>query len=429
MTSFTRSRQLLADAAQHLPGGVNSNYRLGISPTPLVFDHAEGPYLFDVDGNRFIDYYLGMGPMILGHSPAPVIAAAVEQLRRGILFAGQSTTEFEAARLVCELVPCAEMVRFGSSGSEMVHAALRLARAATGRDMIVKFEGHYHGWLDNVHWSIAPPLDQAGPAHAPTPVPASIGQGEIGDAHIEVLPWNNQELLAERLKRGDIAAVIMEPAMCNTSAILPADGYLAGVRQLCSETGTVLIFDEVITGFRVAPGGAQQRLGVTPDLATFGKAIGGGFPVACLAGRAVLMEQFLTRKVMHGGTYNAQPVAMAATVATLRALADGQVHERMEQRGRRLMDGIAAALAEADIPARIQGFPQIFHVALGVTSPITDYRSSLAADKARYVRFTTALLDHGVRALERGAWFLSDTHTDAVIDETIAAVAAVAKTI
>src|SRR5262245_54035051 len=188
MTSFDKSRQLLAEAARYLPGGVNSNFRIGISPTPLVFERAEGPYLFDVDGNRFIDYYLGMGPMILGHSPAAVIAAATEQLGRGILFAGQSRAEFEAARLACELVPCAEMVRFGSSGSEMVHAALRLARAATGRSTVLKFEGHYHGWLDNVHWSIAPPLDQAGPAQAPTPVPGSIGRGRVEDANIEVLP-------------------------------------------------------------------------------------------------------------------------------------------------------------------------------------------------------------------------------------------------
>jgi glutamate-1-semialdehyde 2,1-aminomutase len=199
------------------------------------------------------------------------------------------------------------------------------------------------------------------------------------------------------------------------------------VREACTASGTLLIFDEVITGFRVAPGGAQQRLGVTPDLATFGKAIASGFPVACLAGRADLMQQFVTRKVMHGGTYNAQPVAMAATVATLSTLADGQIHALLEQRGRRLMDGISRALAEAGIVARVQGFPQIFHVAFGVDTPITNYRSSLAADKARYVTFTTALLERGVRALERGAWFLSSAHSDALIDETIAAVAAAAR--
>jgi glutamate-1-semialdehyde 2,1-aminomutase len=258
-------------------------------------------------------------------------------------------------------------------------------------------------------------------------VAGSIGQDPLAAQSLVVLPWNNLDLLAARLERGDVAAVIMEPAMCNTSAIIADPGYLTGVREACSAAGTLLIFDEVITGFRVAPGGAQQRLGVTPDLATFGKAIANGFPVAALAGRAELMEQFATRKVMHGGTYNAQPVSMAATVATLTALADGSVHAALERSGQRLMDGIARALAEADISARIQGFPQIFHVALGVDTPIRDYRSSLAADKARYVRLTTALLDHGVRALERGAWFLSTAHTDDVIDETIAAVALAAK--
>jgi glutamate-1-semialdehyde 2,1-aminomutase len=429
MAGFNTSRQLLSEAAKQLPGGVSSNYRLGISPTPLVFDHASGPYLYDVDGNRLIDYYLGMGPMILGHSPEAVITAVTEQLQRGILYAGQSEIEYAAARLVCRLVPCAEMVRFGSSGSEVVQAALRIARAFTDRMVVIKFEGHYHGWLDNVHYSVAPPLDQAGPEGAPNAVPGSIGQDPLAAQSLEVLPWNNLELLTKRLARGDVAAVIMEPAMCNTSAIIADPGYLEGARAACSAAGTLLIFDEVITGFRVAPGGAQQRLGVTPDLATFGKAIANGFPVAALVGRANVMEQFASRKVMHGGTYNAQPVAMAATVATLTALADGQVHAALERSGQRLMDGIARALAEADISARIQGFPQIFHVALGVGTPIRDYRSSLAADRARYVRLTTALLDHGVRALERGAWFLSTAHTDEVIDETIAAVAAAAKQI
>ena len=262
MVTFDRSRQLIAEAAHHIPGGVNSNYRLGISPTPLVIDHAAGPYVYDVDGNRLIDYYLGMGPMILGHSPAPLLNAVRAQLERGILYAGQSEVEFEAARLVCELVPCAEMVRFGGSGTEVIQAALRLARAVTGRDLIVKFEGHYHGWLDNVLVSVNPTLEQAGPYDAPNAVPMTPGQNAGAMHHTEVLPWNDLPLLEARLRLGDVAAVIMEPAMCNTSAISPDEGYLAGVRQICSETGTVLIFDEVITGFRVAPGGAQQRLGV-----------------------------------------------------------------------------------------------------------------------------------------------------------------------
>ena len=427
MNRFDQSKKRLANFAKYLPGGVNSNFRMGISPTPLVFERAEGPYLYDVDGNQLIDYYLGMGPIILGHNPEPVLKAVAEQLKYGILYAGQSEIEFEAARLFCEIVPCAELVRFNCAGSEVVQAALRVARAATGRSIIVKFEGHYHGWLDNVLWSIAPTPDQFGSETSPTPVPASAGQDLPAGQHTEVLPWNDLSILKERLSRGDVAAVIMEPAMCNTSAITPAQGYLEGVRRVCSETETILIFDEIITGFRLAPGGAQQRFGVIPDLATFGKAIANGFPVSALAGRRDLMEQMATGGVLHGGSYNALPAAMAAVVATLNELKKPETSNLLELQGKKLMTGINDALAEAGVEAQVQGFPQIFHVALGASSPFSNYRDSLAADKARYVNFTTALLSHGVRALERGAWFLSTAHDDTAIDETIAAVAAVAK--
>ena len=427
MKKFDQSKERLANFAKYLPGGVNSNFRLGISPTPLVFERAEGPYLYDVDGNKLIDYYLGMGPMILGHNPEPVLKAVTEQLKYGILYAGQSEIEFEAARLFCEIVPCAEMVRFNCAGSEVVQAALRVARAATGRSIIVKFEGHYHGWLDNVLWSIAPTPDQFGPETSPTPIPASAGQDLPAGQHTEVLPWNNLSLLETRLKRGDVAAVIMEPAMCNTSAIAPAQGYLEGVRKVCTETETILIFDEIITGFRLAPGGAQQYFGVTPDLATFGKAIANGFPVSAFAGRADLMEQMATGGVLHGGSYNALPAAMAAVVATLSELKKPATFSGLERQGKKLMTGIEQALAAANVEAQVQGFPQIFHVALGASTPFSNYRDSLAADKERYVNFTTDLLSHGVRALERGAWFLSSAHDDTAIDETIAAVAAVAQ--
>ena len=427
MNRFNQSKQRLANFAKYLPGGVNSNFRMGISPTPLVFERAEGPYLYDVDGNRLIDYYLGMGPIILGHNPELVLKAVTEQLKCGILYAGQSEIEFEAARLFCEIVPCAEMVRFNCAGSEVVQAALRVARAATGRSIIVKFEGHYHGWLDNVLWSIAPTPDQFGPENSPTPIPASAGQDLPAGQHTEVLPWNNLSILEARLRRGDVAAVIMEPAMCNTSAIAPAKGYLEAVRKVCTDTETILIFDEIITGFRLAPGGAQQYFGVTPDLATFGKAIANGFPVSAFAGRADLMDQMATGGVLHGGSYNALPAAMAAVVATLNELNKPGTSSLLEKQGNKLMTGIKDALADANVEAQVQGFPQIFHVALGASSPFSNYRDSLAADKARYVNFTTDLLSHGVRALERGAWFLSTAHDDVVIDETIAAVAAVAK--
>ncbi len=416
---FAASAERIRRAARFVPGGVNSNFRLGISPTPLVFDRAEGPWLHEIGGARLIDYYLGMGPMVLGHRPEPVVAAVRAQLERGILYGGQSEVEFEAAELVCAMLPSAERVRFSSSGTEAVQAALRLARAATGRGTVVKFEGHYHGWLDNVLWSVAPQPDRMGAETAPAAQPGTRGQERA--SAIEVLSWNRADLLAERLARGDVAAVIMEAAMCNTGAILPAPGYLEAARAACTRTGTVLIFDEVITGFRVGPGGAQGRLGVRPDLSIFGKAVASGFPVAGLAGRADLMDLFVTGGVMHGGTYNAQPVAMAAAVATLRELARPGAFDGMERRGRRLMDGIAARLAAAGRPASVTGFPQIFHVGWGLTAPPANYRDILGADRAGYVRLTVALLEQGVRALERGAWFLSTEHDDAVIDQTLAA--------
>jgi glutamate-1-semialdehyde 2,1-aminomutase len=422
---FDESARRITENARWLAGGVSSNFRLGMSPGPLVFDRAEGPYLFDVDGNRLIDYYLGMGPMILGHSPEAVRRAAAAQLERGILYAGQCEVEAEAARLVCGMVPCAERMRFASSGSEVVHAAIRLARAKTGRKIIVKFEGHYHGWFDNMAWSTAPTPDAAGLEESPLRVAGSAGQDDNAGLNTEVLSWNRLDLVERRLARGDVAGVIMEAAMCNAGAIAPAPGYLEGVRAACTKAGTVLIFDEVITGFRVGPGGAQKHFGVTPDLATFAKAIANGFPVAAIAGRADLLDLF-AKGVLHGGTFNSQPVAMAATVATLRALTP-ETYATIERRGQRLMDGIRDALAVAGVTAVVTGFPAIFHVAFGLEKPARNYRDLWAMDKPRYVRFTTALLRHGVRALERGAWFMSLAHDDAVIDETLAAVALAAR--
>ncbi len=425
--AFDESARRIKDNARWLAGGVSSNFRLGMAPTPLVFDRGEGPFLYDVDGNELIDYYLGMGPMILGHSPKSVRAAAAAQLDRGLLYAGQTDLEAEAARMICAMVPCAERMRFASSGSEVDQAAIRLARAATGRMTIIKFEGHYHGWFDNVLWSNAPTLEAAGAEDAPNRVAGSLGQDKDAGLHIEVLSWNDLGAVERRLARGDVAGVIMEPAMCNAGAIKPAPGYLEGVRAACTKHGTILIFDEVITGFRVGPGGAQKIFGVTPDIATFAKAIANGFPVAAIAGRADILDLF-AKGVLHGGTFNAQPVAMAATVATLKELTP-ELFATIDKRGTRLMDGIRKELAAAGIKAVVTGFPQIFHVAFGLDKPARNYRDLVPMDRARYVKFTAALLRHGVRALERGAWFMSIAHDDAVIDRTLEAVADAAREI
>lgn len=421
LLSFKKSAEAIKQNSQWMAGGVNSNFRLGISPTPLVIERGEGPYLYDVDNNRLIDYYLGMGPMILGHNPAALTQAVKSQIEHGILFGGQTAVEAEAARLVCEMVPSAERMRFGGSGSEVDQAAIRLARAATGREKVIKFEGHYHGWFDNVLWSTAPALDAAGPRENPNAVAGSKGQLADTSGTLVVLPWNDLDLLSARLAQGDIAAVIMEAAMCNAGAVHPIPGYLEGVREACTQNGTILIFDEVITGFRLAPGGAQELFGIRPDLSTFGKAIANGFPVAAIAGRADLMDMFSTGGVVHGGTYNAQPIAMAATVATLKML-QPSLYAEIAITGTKLMDGMREIFAREGVKAVVEGFPQIFHVAFGLEQPAKDYRDLARMDRQAYVAFTTALLHRGVRALERGAWFMSAAHDDAVIDRTLEAV-------
>lgn len=420
--SFEESARLVRENQSRIPAGVSSNFRMNISPTPLVFRSAEGPYLHDVDGNRLIDYYLGMGPMILGHRPQALVSAVTDLLQKGILFGGQSEMEYEAARLACEMVPCAECIRFTSSGSEADQAAIRLARAATGRSTIIKFEGHYHGWFDNVLWSTSPALNAAGPIDQPVAVAGSRGQLEQAGYGIEVLPWNDLEAVRKRLEKGDVAGVIMEATMCNAGAIRPGEGYLEGVREACTQHGSILIFDEVITGFRLGPGGAQGYFGVTPDLATFGKAIANGFQVAAVMGRKDILDLVATGGVVHGGTYNAQLLSMAAMVATLRSLTP-DLYATIEQNGTRLMNGMQECFAAADVKAVVTGYPGIFHVAFGLDAPARDYRDLARSDRPAYVAFTTALLQRGVRALERGAWFMSSTHDQGVVDETLAAVA------
>ena len=427
LMTFDESARLIEENRQWIAGGVNSNFRTGMQPHPLVFTRGEGPYLFDADGNRLVDYYAGMGAMVLGHSPQPVRDAVKAMVDTAIHFAGQTAIEVEAAKLLCERIPSAERVRFGSSGSEVAQAAIRLCRAATGRTKIVKFEGHYHGWFDNILWSTAPALNAAGPDAEPVPVAGSLGQDEGEARNIVVLQWNDLPALEARLAQGDIAGVIMEPAMCNQGAMPPGNGYLAGALAACRKHGTILVFDEVITGFRLGAGGAQALFGVTPDVSIFAKAIANGFPVSAIVGRADLLDRF-TAGVLHGGTVNSQPVAMAAMVATQKALTPEHFATTGAQ-GLRLQNGIRDILAEAGIPAIVQGFPLMFHVAFGLTAPPHNYRDIARRDHARYVRFAYAMLQRGVRILERGAWFVSAAHDAGVIDETLAAVRDAAQTV
>jgi glutamate-1-semialdehyde 2,1-aminomutase len=418
---YRESVALYRRASAALAGGVSSNFRLGGTPAPLFFDHGRGAELVDVDGNRYVDYAAGMGPTILGHAPEAVVEAVREVLDKGQLFAGQTETEVALAELFIELVPCAERVRFGMSGSEMVHAATRVARAHTGRPRVVKFEGHYHGWLDPIYVNLTPDPDDDGPVRRTQP--QSGGQILPDEGQLVVLPWNDADAVEAYLRdHGDsVAALIMEPILCNTSTIVPRDGYLEAVRRACDRHGVVLIFDEVITGFRVGPGGAQELLGVTPDLAVFAKSMGGGFPIAALAGRASMMD-LTAGAVVHGGTFNSNLVSVTAALATLRRLAsDGdRVYPELAARGERLIAGLRAAGAAYGL--WVQGQPAVFNTTFGA-GPIVDYPSYVRTDLDRQRRFLRELQDRGVRPTARGTWFLSAAHTDAHVDETIDAVA------
>jgi glutamate-1-semialdehyde 2,1-aminomutase len=422
--SYAKSEQQYAEARAVLAGGVNSNFRLHGQPVPLVFERGEGARLYDVDGNVYLDYALGMGPNILGHAPEPVIRAVADSLSGGQIFAGQHPTEAQLARRVCELVPCAELVRFGVAGSEMVQAALRLARAYTGRSRVVKFEGHYHGWFDTILVSVAPPLDQAGPEEAPVPHLPSAGQSAAAAQDIVVLPWNNLDVVHSYLEAhaAETAALIMEPILCNTSVILPRPGYLEGVRELCDRYGVVLIFDEVITGFRVGLHSAQGRLGVTPDLSVFAKSLAGGFPIGAVVGRRPIMELAADGSVLHGGSFNGHTASMAAGLATLKELSRAGVYEQMEARGDALMAGLRRVAERAGIRLLVQGLGTVFNTAFCDGPPVTDYRSyQQCSDGAQLRRFLHALQEHGVRPTSRGTWFLSTAHTDADVEETIRA--------
>jgi glutamate-1-semialdehyde 2,1-aminomutase len=413
-------------ASSVLPGGVNSNFRLGATPVPLFWRSGSGAHLTDSDGNDYIDYVLGMGPAILGHANPAVNHAVVSTLAIGQLLAGQTDLEVELAELMVSLIPSAEMVRLASSGSEAVQLALRLARAATGRNLVLKFEGHYHGWFDSILVSSNPPLSAAGPAEAPLRVLQSAGQSPAAASDIHVLPWNDLEAVRRFIARHgrETAAIILEPILCNTSVVLPRAGYLELLRELCDEHGIVLIFDEVITGFRVAAGGAQSLLGVMPDLTTLAKALGGGFPIAAVAGRRSLMELTVANApVVHGGTYNSNLVSTAAALECLRILSadGGHAYDTLYARGDRLMHGFKKLGDSSKPKLQVQGLGPVFSTYFADAGEVVDFRSYQATDLTRQRAFIRALQDRGVRVTARGTWFLSTAHTESDIDATIAA--------
>jgi glutamate-1-semialdehyde 2,1-aminomutase len=409
-------------AVKVIAGGVNSNVRL---KAPLCFRSAAGSHLVDIAGNELVDYALGMGPAILGHAPPAVLDAVAKSLSAGQLYAGQTTLELELARRIQRHVPAAELIRIGITGSEMVQAALRVARAATGRPRIVKFAGHYHGWFDNV---LTQELSFSG--DAPTEIQAarvqSAGQVESALADTVVLPWNDLrtvEIYCEHHGR-DTAAIIMEPVMCNTGVIPPSPKYLEGVRAACDRHGIVLIMDEVITGFRLGLAGAQGFFGVTGDLAVFAKALGAGFPVAALTGRQSLMSLIGSGTVNHSGTYNSNVVSVSAAIATMDVLADArsEAYANIRSAGEALMVGMRDIARDLGDNLIVQGYPSVFHTAFGDMKEIRSLDEHRRCDAARQGRFLAALLTRGIRPITRGTWFVSAAHTASDVDRTLIAV-------
>ena len=421
---YAASERQIERARRTLPGGVATAMRASQRP-PLVFEQGIGSRLTDIDGNTYVDYVLGFGPLLLGHCPEPVVEAVSGQLRRGLTFGAQHRLEAELTERIVATAPCADAVCLSSTGSEAVHEALRLARAATDRRKVVKFEGHYHGWIDPMFVS-TPGLDPAPETlKAPLPtVPATRGQGSSDD--VLVLRWNDGEELESVLATSgdEIAAVIMEPVSCNGGVIEPAPGYLEMARELTSAAGALLIFDEVVSGYRLALGGAQERYGVAPDLATYGKAIAGGLPLSAVAGRNEVMNLFADGTVSHVGTFNGNPPAAAAAVAAIDVYLEGspELYDQLDRRAKTLADGIAQAAAAAGIPLVVRQVGSLLQTDIAdPTRVVRNYSDTCDADRESYALFTELMLERGIMTLPRGWWFLSTAHTAEDVTETIEA--------
>ncbi|RPI55641.1 MAG: aminotransferase class III-fold pyridoxal phosphate-dependent enzyme [Chloroflexi bacterium] len=425
MFTTERSKAMLEESRRYLAGGVGSHVRAGVQPYPIFMDHGQGSHVFDVDGNEYIDYLLAYGPLILGHCPRAVVEAVGDQLERGTAFGTPHAVEIELSKLICSQMPAVELVRYNSTGSEAVQSVLRLARAYTGKNKIVKFEGHYHGCLDNVYISHLPEAQSMiGLENAPWAVLGSPGQSPSVLQDVIVLPWNNLDIVDKTVRqcKHEIAAILTEPVMSNCGVIPPNPGYLEGLRQIATDNDVLLIFDEVITAFRIDLHGAQGYYGVTPDLCTMAKAMGGGYPISAFGGKQEIMQLLADRKVVHDGTYNSNGLVCAAALATLSELSrdNGAVYARMRALGTKLMNGLAEIAARNGVPLRIQGFGTFFGTVF-IDRPITNFRQSFFQDKGRYPIFRRELFSRGVQifASDKGLWYLSAAHTDADIDHTL----------
>lgn len=426
--TFQRSKDLYERASQVIAGGVNSGIRKLEQPVPLYFTHGKGSRLWDEDGNEYIDFQTGQGALLYGHAPEGMAIAISEQAKLGTHWAAQSLLEIEVSERLTQMIPSAEYVRFNNSATEVVNSAFRLARGHTGKQLIVKFEGHYHGWGDEGLVGFGTPPDKWGSPDKPANLHPS--QGVIPEVleHFIVVRWNDPEHLRQRVEefRGQIAAIIFEPVLCNTCCIEPVTGLIETIRELCDRDGMLMIADETITGFRFGPGGAQKHLGFTPDLTILGKAIGGGLPFAALVGKKPFFEKIINGQVVHAGTLNSNPLCLSASKWCLdEVLALGDKHPAsILALGQHFMTELRKLADRHNIPLRPQGPGLVFHTVMlkagANEGPAKDYRDYVARhDAPRWAHLRRCLLEEGVRAIERGLWFLSLQHTAEDINEAL----------
>ncbi len=416
---MSRSEELFASAQKHIPGGVNSPVRAfkSVGGTPLFFKHAEGAYVTDEDDRRYVDYVGSWGPMILGHSHPDVLDAVRQQLEHGLSYGAPTAMETQMADLVCSLVPSMDMVRMVSSGTEATMSAIRLARGFTGRDSIIKFEGCYHGHSDSL-------LVKAGSGALTLGVPSSPGVPAAFAKHTLTLPFNDIEAVRQMLAEvgKEVACIIVEPVAGNMNCVPPARGFLEGLREACDEHGVVLIFDEVMTGFRVALGGAQAHYNVTPDLTTFGKIIGGGMPVGCFGGKRSIMEFIAPLgPVYQAGTLSGNPLAMAAGLTTLNLINRPGFHDELTDYTERMLSGMQERADAASIPFVTTQAGGMFGLYFTGADDIITFEDVMASDVERFKRFFHLMLENGVylapSAFEAG--FTSIAHGEAELKITL----------
>lgn len=425
--STEKSREAFERARRTLAGGVASVARsplAGFAPYPLYFERGEGSRIWDVDGNEYVDYAMGFGPLLLGHCP-PELVVAVEDVikQRGTTFGICHNLEYEAAEKVVEHLPAVDLVRFANSGTEAVMAAIRLARGYTGKEKILRFEGHYHGWSDIIHWNVRSPLGAIGLRHAPRAVPGTSGIPETYGQCLIIQPWNDPGVLEKTIRRRghEIAAIITEPLMCNLGATAAKEGYLKFLREICDANDILLIFDEVITAFRLGLNGAQGYYGVHPDITTMAKALGGGYPVAAFGGRREIMELMAEHSVSHAGTYNANTLCMAAVKATIGVLEQPGIYDELFALGDRLRNGLEKVIREAGLPAVAQGVGPVLQIWFEDSS-IVDYRDAMTRrSPATFALFSKAMFKRGVlfNPSQMGVWYVSTAHRREDIDFTL----------